>query len=453
MDCDELYVSLLFPPSDYVSGINVFKRIVDNKRPVDVLQINQNSSDTIFDNYINERIILDMECEIDTPSCILNSLKGALELIENDYKRIYSRSWVMNNHFIALEYKLAHPDVSWTAEFSDPVILNLSNKPRRSDRFTLDDVGYVNHVNYYIDELNSRNDASFPLIENESSFFVITEYLTYLFADEVIFTNENQREMMLNQFSEDVKEWVLDKSIIQRHATLEEEFYHIKNVDLDLDNDKINLAYFGRDYYGQRHFESLFYSIESLNHKFKDRIRIYLFIEDVKLLKRLIKPLESSGMFIVKKPLEYFDFLNATTKFDVLIVNDVVTKDDWPANPYLPSKLSDYLGSSSDIWALYEPGSTLSGCDLRYKSDITDFASCQNQLINILEDRGFVDEDYTVDDGYFIERLAALNLLYEREFNRGLKRKMEIKSLKEINDEILSSNSWKLTSVFRKVRK
>ena len=453
MDCDELYVSLLFPPSDYVSGINVFKRIVNNKRPVDVLQINQDSSDTIFDNYINERITLDMECEIDTPSCILNSLKGALELIEKDYNRIYSRSWVMNNHFIALEYKLAHPDVSWTAEFSDPVILNLSNKPRRSDGFTLDDIDYVNHINYYIVELNSKNNTSFPLIENKSSFFVITEYLAYLFADEIIFTNENQREVMLNQFSRDVKEWVLDKSIIQMHATLDEEFYHIKDAELDLDNEKVNIAYFGRDYYGQRHFESLFYSIESLNHKFKDRIRIHLFIEDVKILKKLIRPLESSDNFIVKRPLEYFDFLNATTKFDVLVVNDVVTMNDWPINPYLPSKLSDYLGSSSDIWALYEPGSTLSECDLRYKSDITDFSACQKQLIKILEDRGFVDEEYSVDESYFLERLTVLNRLYEREFNRGLKRKMENKSLKKINDEILSSNSWKLTSVFRRVRK
>lgn len=258
---------------------------------------------------------------------------------------------------------------------------------------------------------------------------------------------------MLNQFSRDVKEWVLDKSIIQMHATLDEEFYHIKDVELDLDNEKVNIAYFGRDYYGQRHFESLFYSIESLNHKFKDRIRIHLFIEDVKILKKLIRPLESSDNFIVKRPLEYFDFLNATTKFDVLVVNDVVTMNDWPVNPYLPSKLSDYLGSSSDIWALYEPGSTLSECDLRYKSDITDFSACQKQLIKILEDRDFVDEEYSVDESYFLERLTVLNRLYEREFNRGLKRKMENKSLKKINDEILSSNSWKLTSVFRRVRK
>ena len=77
--------------------------------------------------------------------------------------------------------------------------------------------------------------------------------------------------------------------------------------------------------------------------------------------------------FIVRKPLKYFDFLNASTQFDVLIVSDVTTRGVWPFNPYLPSKLSDYLGSKTDIWALCEKGSTLSSFDLKYKSNIADF--------------------------------------------------------------------------------
>ena len=43
--------------------------------------------------------------------------------------------------------------------------------------------------------------------------------------------------------------------------------------------------------------------------------------------------------------LVFFEFLNLTTKFDCLIVNDANTKDYKEINPYLPSKLSDYLGS------------------------------------------------------------------------------------------------------------
>lgn len=455
MDSDELVISLLFPPSDYVSGINVFKRISNNKRPVDVVQIKSELPDEdldIFNQYVNERIFLDIDCELDTPSCILKSLEKSRDLIKRDYAKIYSRSWIANNHFIALEYKFSNPDVFWTAEFSDPLILNISNKVRNNKKFFIDNQNYVDKVNEHITELNGKSNREFPMIENKSSVFFLAEYLTYLFADRLVFTNENQRNAMLNRFSEDVREFVLKKSVIERHPTLDDEFYHVKSAELDLSENHINLAYFGRDYYGQRHFESLFYSIESLNHKYKDKIRIYLFIEDVPLMKKLISPLSSSDSFIVKKPLDYFEFLNATTKFDVLLVNDVMTEGVWPFNPYLPSKISDYLGSSRDIWALYENGSALSKLEVKYKSDIRDFNSCRNQLLSILEDYGFEDDGCSVNEDYFAHRLTALNRLYEFEFKRNSKLKDENEALKELNEDILSSNSWKLTKPLRDIR-
>ena len=66
-----------------------------------------------------------------------------------------------------------------------------------------------------------------------------------------------------------------------------------------------------------------------------------------------------SENIIIKKPLDYLTFLNASTKFDILLVNDVSTIGNWEKNPYLPSKLSDYLGASCDIWAITEKGSVL----------------------------------------------------------------------------------------------
>ena len=115
--------------------------------------------------------------------------------------------------------------------------------------------------------------------------------------------------------------------------------------------------------------------MESLNHEYNEKIRLYLFINDKKLIKRLASSLAVKNNIKIKKPLEYLEFLNATTKFDVLIVNDLLTHDNFDVNPYLPSKLSDYLGSQSDIWAISEPGSSLSKYDAKYKSDINDFTS------------------------------------------------------------------------------
>lgn len=140
--------------------------------------------------------------------------------------------------------------------------------------------------------------------------------------------------------------------------------------------------------------------------------------------------MNSHNLFIVKKPLNYFEFLNATTKFDVLIVNDLLTKDNFSKNPYLPSKLSDYLGSSTDVWAFYGKGSTLSKYDLKYMSDIYDLNSCRFQLVKIPENNGFVDDEYCFDEDYLFKRLTYLNILYEKEFRRKSNKKETSKRLK-----------------------
>jgi hypothetical protein len=450
MDCNELFISFLFPPSDYVSGITVFKRIAENNRTVDVLQSDYKSENFLkfneyVDKYVNDRIIIDMGCRVDWTDCIFEFTEKGLDSIKKDYKKIYSRSWLMANHFLASEYKFSHQDVFWTAEFSDPLIYDLNNNPKNYREMVIDDEEYVLKVNNQIRDLNEIADTDFPLVENNVSAYYVAEYLVYLFADRIIFTNENQCSVMLDQFPVDVRKFVSDKIEIRRHPTLGEEFYNIETADLELDESLINMAYFGNDYYSKRHFESLFYAVEALNHEFKDKLKIYLFISDDSLVKRLLP----SERFIVKKPLGYLEFLNATTQFDVLIVNDVITKGNYEINPYLPSKLSDYLGSGSDIWALYEKGSSLYEFDLKYKSDVNDFDGCLNQLANILDDFGYGDENYSIDEDYMNKRFTDLNELFEHEFRRKQNLQSKIKELKKEKSNLMSSNSWKITKPLR----
>ena len=217
---------------------------------------------------------------------------------------------------------------------------------------------------------------------------------------------------------------------------------------MNLNPDEINIAYFGKDYYGRRHFENLFYAVDSLNHRYKDKIKIHIFIDDTQLVKSLISSTQSLDNFTVRKPLDYLEFLNATTKFDVLLVSDVETKPNFELNPYLPSKLSDYKGSSTDIWGICERGSSLSKMDLKYKSYIGDLPSLQSEIIKILHDRNFIDENYSFVEDYLSMRLTALNELYEKEFRRRVKLSGDIKKLQ--NKQMNSSNSW---NPFKKLKK
>ena len=449
-DCDELYISYLFPPSNQASGITVFKRIVEENSTVDVLQSNFHSDNSSFNDYvekhINNRFHVEIDEKLDWAVFIYDFIKKGLDIIENrDYKKIYSRSWLMANHFLACEYKFKNPETFWRAEFSDPLIYDLNNNPKDYDEMIIDDKNYISDINNQIKLLNRKNDSDYPLVENGTSAYFIAEYLVYLFADRIIFTNENQMKIMLDEFPVDVKEHVSGKCEIKRHPTLNEEFYHINEVDLNLNDEYINVAYFGNDYYSKRHFEALFYAVEALNHKYKDKVRVYLYVSNRNMVKKLLP----SERFIIKKPLEYPDFLNATTKFDVLLVNDVTTNGVFEANPYLPSKLSDYMGAKTDVWALYEPGSALSKTDVKYKSDMYDYDACLKELVRILGDCGFKDEDFSVNQKYLNDRFTYLNELYEKEYRQKNNYKRKCKKLK---NEKNSERGWNISKSLRRLK-
>lgn len=457
--CEDLIISYLFPPSDDVSGIVQAKRILAQKKNVDVV-VSDSGNDLslefakLIDEFIHDKIIIEMNNKpTDYPKTILEFIDKGMEKIENgntDYKTISSISWRLANHFLALEYKLKHPSVFWSAEFSDPMLYDIFNA-ERYDR--LNDESYIDRINNEISKL-----GNYPLIEKPANLYFAVEYLTYLFADKVVFTNENQREIMLSQHPVDVYDMVMEKSEISSVPTLDEKYYHINEVKPNIDENCINIAYFGT-YYANRHFESIFYAFDSLNHKCKDKIKFHMYVSNTKFLKELIKGLDIEENIIIKDIVDYLDFLNLTTKFDILIANDLVSEGKFKINPYLPSKIADYKGSGSDIWVIYEKGSVMSKYDVKYKSDVRDYSSSRDVLIKILEDRGFIDENLSFDENYFDKRLTLLNEYFTSNHDEIIKLKKQVKVLKaknkkleKTNKEILSSKSWRITKPLRKLK-
>ena len=458
----KLVISFKFPPDKDISGIVVAKRIINGNSVVDVLQNSLYDGNYNFeeiDDYIDERLYVSVDSERDSVDCISNFVNQGLELIDGrQYNEIYSRSWYMSNHYLALEYKFKHPDAFWVAEFSDPVLLNMKGKIKTHKLSVLDDEGYIDKLNLRIDEYNAGHSTDFDRLDNPNNSFYIAEYLTFIFADKIIFTNENQRQIMLSTHDDEIRDLVFEKSEIIPHPTLDSKYYHLAETSFELKEGDINLAYFGNSYYPSRHFEPLFFAFESLNHRYKDRIKFHLFIKQDEFIGALIDDLEFRDNIIINDPLDYFEFLNATLKFDVLIINDTLTEGLFPLNPYLPSKLSDYLGSSRDIWAIYEKNSTLSTLDLKYKSIMTDYKQSREVLLDILNDYGYADDGYCFDDDFYEKRINQLNrIIFEKEKSdkqKNIKIKQLNKKNKKLNDEnkrLLSSKSWKSTAPLRKM--
>ena len=459
---DKLVVSYKFPPDNDISGIVVAKRIINNDSMVDVIHnddLNNKFLNTdIVDDFINERLTTSIKSERDAVEGILNFINQGMSLIDKrEYDHIYSRSWYMSNHYLALEYKFSHPDAYWTAEFSDPVLVNVYGKIRTHSLSVFDNKNYIDKVNLKIEEHNRVNLTAFNPINNPDNSFYMAEYLTFIFADEIIFSNNNQRKIILDNHDEDIKQLVMDKSKIMPHPTLDDKYYHLADVELELNEEDINIAYFGNYYYASRHFEPLFFAFESLNHKYKDRIKFHLFINENEFLDILIGDLEFKDNILIKEPLNYIEFLNATTKFDILLINDMITSEYFDINPFLPSKLSDYLGSGRDIWALFEDESTLSAMDFKYKSSMTDYKQSREVLLKILNDHGYEDNEYSFNDTFYEKRINQLNNVIDKqnELNKKYKSKIDQlnranKKLAKQNNELLLSNSWKITEPLRK---
>lgn len=441
---DTLYVTGRFPPIIDTSGIVLAKKIIKSNKKVDVLCADMDlPEDELFNkivnNYINEKYTVpDVSDRIEG---ILKFINDGIDIIKknnNEYENIYSRSWTINSHFFALMYKLENPNVKWTAEFSDPLYLDINNKKRLDNKVVFDDDTFLNKINNGIKQLNDEGHDFNYITKNDGRYY-LAEYLTYLFADNICFTNYHQRDIMLNEFSDEIKNIVMDKSYVQNHPIFEKTFYQIIKSNYPIDNNYINFAYFGT-FYGTRHLEHLLYAFESLNENVAKKINFHIFSNEYDFIKEIISGYELNVNISINKTLNFLEFLNLTTKMDILIVNDTITKNKYSVNPYLPSKYADYKGSESKIWSICEHGSSLDKKNTSYKSYVDDYISTINTLNTILNDFGMNNKSKINQvqlNEFYQKRLTDLNDLlftfYKQKdywYNNNNSLNQEIKKLK-----------------------
>lgn len=387
-----LVIGYAFPPFSDTSAITLSKRVLNMDGIIDVVQNDigdirkiDESLNKIFGHNINKKFLLNAPTTFFEWEYIKIFVSSALKKIDkfssDYYKEVYSITMLPASHFLAFEYKMNNPKTHWIAEFSDPMLYDIEGNERISK---IHDEKYLNRINKYLNELN------LPLAKNSVSF--LCEYLPFIFADEIIFTNSNQMDYMLNKFPyREIKDLVLKKSKVKPYPVLPKKMYHLVESDYFVDKSCINFAYFGV-FYGSRNLESLFYAFENIDENLKKKFKFHVFTDNPNLIKDLTDRLSVSDNLIINPYVNYLEFLNLCTIFDCLIVNDAEVKENLLTNPYLPSKLMDYLGSGTDIWAICERDSPLDGYDLKYKSYLDDYNSLKETMIQIMVDRSTSDK-------------------------------------------------------------
>lgn len=358
-----LVISYCFPPYVDTSACVMAKRLRAEGEIVDVVYNNMskvrdisNDLNLLVNDLIEQRKI------VNTPSTFANwsGIYGfALETLkwatrkQSNYEKIYSRAMWPASHFAAFLVKQANPELKWTAEFSDPILWDIKSQ----ERYSKLDLDFINSNVY---GKSKEIDSLLLKYNNNDNLYFWCEILPYVYADKIIFTCTNQRDYMLSMLNDEkIRALVLNKSVISQHPTLTQFYYNLGNASYPIDKGVKNVGYFGA-FYAKRNLDDVVKALQTYKRYGRKDILLHVFTEQIDDALEFVKENNLSDYVRVNKYLEYLDFLKVINVFDCLIVNDSIVKKEKGINPYLPSKLSDYIGSASDIWAIVESDSALS---------------------------------------------------------------------------------------------
>jgi len=358
-------ISYCFPPSVDASSIVMMKRILAEAAPVHVIsnkmEAVRRTSEPLkaaMNGYLASHIELNTPVSwgdfSKTRQFIERAANITQELIEKRrIGSIYTRSLWAPSTFAGALVKMTNPQIHWAAEFSDPNLLDIHGKERSSaiPRSWLREMGILSH--------RSLSGLSSGLTSSEN-MFLWAELLPFVLADELIFTNYLQLEYMTSQkWAEGISGLVREKAVVRPQPTLKATYYSIGRSPLHLPENKIQIGYFG-SLYATRGIAELLQVIAGLDPAIREKVALHIVSPESAAAGDEIARLGIGDAAFAHESIEYFDCLAAYASFDYLMVNDANTLGIKSVNPYLPSKFSDYLGAERPIWAIVEPGSTLS---------------------------------------------------------------------------------------------
>lgn len=322
---------------------------------------------------------------------------AALERSGREYAVVYSRAMWAPSHYLAAAYRQRSPAVRWIAEFSDPLSLDVEGNSRGQELPRHD----------FLQTLIRPVEAVYGQIPpDQFTIFRLAEILPFALADSIVFTNEHQMATMLETvYSDRLAERVVAHAEVSNHPTLPSAYYKARPVEYEVDPTKVNLAYFG-EFYATRGITDVTVAMRMLPVEVRENINVHVFTNFVpesglnvkppgmpqqafdNLVKRAQDGVGASGiehLVTFNASLPYLEFLGVSTAFDYLIVNDAHSGAHHRLNPYLPSKWSDYAGSTAPTWALVEDGSVLSTKNAALTTPVGDPNAARAVLWDLVE--------------------------------------------------------------------
>ncbi|MCU1537988.1 MAG: TPR/glycosyl transferase domain protein [Humibacillus sp.] len=380
-----LVVSYCFPPYADTAAIVAAKRVAQLGEPVDVVF---NAMDAIrsrdpglvrlCDGLVRRWAALPSRTAFSSWGSISEFRELGLATVERweaeqgPYAALYSRAQFAASHFLAAEVKMGRPEIVWEAEFSDPLSHDVTGGVRSAP--AVDDRA--------LQRLRGAIEAAGHRPPDGLNAFEWCEVAAFALADTVLFTNEHQRDVMLEACHDaDLAERVRQVARVSAHPTPPEELYRVADPVLDLDPSRRHLGYFG-NVYANRGLTLVLDALTLLPSAVRDRLSLDVFTSKPADLEAEVTRRRLTGVVHARPFVGFLDFLALTRRMDCLLVTDAVSPPG-ARNPFLPSKWSDYRGSGTPVWGIVEEGSALDAQPLHHRSPVGHATAASHVLLQI----------------------------------------------------------------------
>ncbi len=245
----ELALLYCFTPWSGTSGLVAARRIRARAAVVDVvtqqmdnIRSRDEASRAIAAPYVADQVVVPGDATFAQWDGIVRYVTATTDVIEEGalagraHRSVYSRAMFPASHVAAARHKLRHPEVRWRAEFSDPLSKDVHGQDRPA----------VVRRGPLLAELRKGLRDLGVGAPDHLLLLPWVEHLAYALADEIVFTNENQRDYMLGYCPDPVlRERVAERSSVSHHPTLPPPFYRRETSTYDLDPDRVHVGYFG----------------------------------------------------------------------------------------------------------------------------------------------------------------------------------------------------------------
>ena len=345
-----------FVPYNDTVTLLAYKRLRKMDYLMDVLAFKGKEDQGILKELLNDeeyhKFHVEYLCDYDNAIAIAHPLRLPLSLInmyryikwtykkfkEGNYDAIYTSSVPGISHLCGKYIKKRYPHIKWIASFSDPI----KGSPYKDDP-DLKKRSIFYRIAFHVGSFVYMND--------------IYEKAAIDYADELVFICEEQRDFTLGQYSN--KAELLKKSTVEPLTYIPEWEMYKTLINAPAVSNKPKIAVHLGRLYGLRKIDNFLEALKILKAEDKDLASKIVFHQYSEIQESDIKKIKEyhlEDVFIIHPKVTYDQSIELMKKADILVLFDTIMEGA-PIQPYLPSKITEYLLLKKPILGICESNS------------------------------------------------------------------------------------------------